>query len=59
MQPLLYFLQHIVNIKYQLILKLDWYDPNAKVSGDDIGKTGNNLTMADIRYITLGAGYTY
>ena len=38
--------------------KYDWYDPNTKVSGDAIGKPGNNLTVADIRYGTLGLGLT-
>jgi predicted porin len=42
-----------------LILKYDWYDPNIKVKKSDIGKTGTNLTAADIKYSTLGIGYAY
>jgi hypothetical protein len=54
-----YFLQNIINPKHQLLLKYDWYDPNIKVKGSDIGKPGTNLTSADIKYSTLGIGYVY
>lgn len=54
-----YFLQNIINTKHQLILKYDWYDPNGKVKDTEIGKTGANLTFADIQYNTLGIGYIY
>ena len=54
-----YFLQNIINDRHQLMVKYDWYDPNSKVSGTDIGKTGTNFTIADIKYNTLGVGYTY
>jgi len=52
-------LQNIINTKHQLVLKYDWYDPNSKVQKNDIGKTGTNLTTADIKYSTLGIGYVY
>lgn len=54
-----YFLQNIINNKWEAIVKYDWYDPNREVSGLEIGKTGTNLTQADIRYNTIGAGLTY
>lgn len=54
-----YVLQHIINTKHQLLLKYDWYDPNEKVRGQDLGKPGTNLTIADIRFSTLGVGYVY
>jgi hypothetical protein len=54
-----YFLQNIINEKNQLVLKYDWYDPNAKVSKTEIGKTNTDLTVADLKYSTLGIGYTY
>lgn len=53
----LLFLQNIINRKNQLIVKYDWYDPNTEVKGDEIGKPGTNLTVADIKYATLGIGY--
>jgi hypothetical protein len=54
-----YFLQDIVNEHHQLLLKYDWYDPNTKVSNEEIGETGTNLTPADIKYSTLGIGYAH
>ena len=54
-----YFLQHIINQKHQLILKYDWYDPNIRVMKQDIGKSGTNLTSADVRFNTIGIGYAY
>jgi len=54
-----YFLQDIVNEHHQLLLKYDWYDPNTKVSANEIGETGTSLTPADIKYSTLGVGYAY
>lgn len=55
----LLFLQNIINTRHQLMVKYDWYDPNTKVTAKDIGKPGTNLTAADIKYSTLGLGYTY
>lgn len=55
----LVFLQNIVNSKHQLMLKYDWYDPNSKVEKSGIGKAGTNLTIADIKYATIGIGYTH
>ena len=40
-----------------MVLKYDWYDPNTKVSGGDIGAAGSNLSAANIKYSTLGLGY--
>jgi hypothetical protein len=54
-----YLLQHIVNTKHQFILKFDWYDPNAKVAEQEIGKPGTNLSSADIKFSTIGIGYIY
>jgi hypothetical protein len=54
-----YFLQNVINTHHQLLLKYDWYDPNTKISNEEIGETGTNLTPADIKYSTLGVGYAY
>lgn len=51
------FLQHIVNPRNQIGIKLDWYDPNTKVAGTSIGSAGSNFSDADIKYTTLGMGY--
>ncbi len=53
-----YFLQNIINRKYELMMKYDWYDPNKKVSSGQIGKTGTNMTLSDIKFSTLGIGIT-
>jgi hypothetical protein len=55
----LLFLQNIINTKNQLIVKYDWYDPNTKVAAQDIGKSGTNLTAADIKFSTLGLGFLH
>ncbi|MEP6584488.1 MAG: porin [Ginsengibacter sp.] len=54
-----YFLQNFISRAHQLIIKYDWYDPNINVSKKDIGKTGNSLTNADIKFSTLGFGYIH
>jgi hypothetical protein len=51
------FLQHIVNPRNQIGIKLDWYDPNTRVAGSSIGSAGSNFSDADIKYTTLGMGY--
>jgi hypothetical protein len=52
-----YLLQNLFSINHQLVIKYDWYDPNHKVSGNEIGMPGSNFTAADIRFNTLGLGY--
>jgi hypothetical protein len=54
----LYFLQNIVNAKWEFIAKYDWYDPNTKVKEYEIGKAGTNMTEADLRFNTFGIGLT-
>jgi hypothetical protein len=53
-----YLLQHIINEHHQLGLKLDWYDPNTDVKGEEI-ILDNNFGPADVKYTTIGGGYTY
>ena len=36
------------------VVKYDWYDPNTKISGDEVGL--NNSAKGDVAYTTLGAG---
>lgn len=48
-----YFLQHLGSTKYQFVMKYDWYDPNTRVSGKQLGE---GFSWADIRYNTLGVG---
>lgn len=52
-----YLLQQIFNVRNQLIVKYDWYDPNTKVSGNEIGAAGSNFSAANIKYSTISFGY--
>lgn len=54
-----YFLQNIINDHWELMVKYDWYDPNTRVKGQQIGKAGANFSAADIKYGTLGVGLTH
>lgn len=54
-----YFIQNIFQTKHQIVVKYDWYDPNTKVSGDAIGKTGSRLGVTDLKFTTWGFGYNY
>lgn len=62
-----YFIQNIMKTKHQLVVKYDWYDPNTNIAGDDIGKSVNaplgksfsKTNKQDIKYTTLGIGWTY
>ncbi len=52
------FLQNLVNEKWELMAKYDFYDPNRDVKTTQIGTPGTNLTATDIRYHTFGFGLT-
>ncbi|HYC41012.1 MAG TPA: porin [Chitinophagaceae bacterium] len=52
-----YFLQTLGNVRNQVLVKYDWFDPNRKAEATDIGRSGTNLTSADIRFSTLGVGF--
>ncbi len=54
-----YFIQNIGQSKFQVVAKYDYYDPNVKISGKEIGKTGTNTKAGDIRFDTYGFGITY
>lgn len=53
-----YLVQNIGQSKFQVVAKYDWYDPNVKISGKQIGKTGTNTNVGDIRFDTYGFGLT-
>lgn len=46
--------QNIAQSPFATVAKYDWYDPNTKVSKNEIGL--NNTGKADISYTTLGLG---
>ncbi len=56
--------QTIARTPLTLVLKYDFYDPNTKIKGDEIGKsvvaTGvKGTTEADIKFKTLGVGVLF
>jgi hypothetical protein len=53
-----YFLQNIFDERNELMIKYDWYDPNTNVNSSGIGKAATNLTVADIKFSTIGIGLT-
>lgn len=55
----LYWIQSLGNPRHELMVKYDWYDPNRRAGAASIGGAGYNLTPADVRYHTLGFGYTH
>ncbi|HQQ92947.1 MAG TPA: hypothetical protein PLQ93_00215 [Bacteroidia bacterium] len=53
-----FFIQQIGKSKHELVVKYEFYDPNSKVSGNQIDP-GKGFTAADIRYHALGLGYNF
>ncbi|UCJ10320.1 porin [Chitinophaga pendula] len=54
-----YFLQNLGSDRHQVVLKYDWYDPNTRLSGRQIGVPNTNTYAADVRFDTWGGGYVY
>ena len=48
-----------IGLKNQFIVKYDVLDPNSDVEAFDIGASGSNLTVADVKYSTPGVGWIY
>ena len=49
--------QDIGRLPFSAVVKYDWYNPNTKVSGNEIGKNGT--AEGDISYNTLGLGFLW
>ncbi|MDO4789598.1 MAG: hypothetical protein Q3998_01365 [Porphyromonas sp.] len=47
-------IQDFGTLPLSAVLKYDWYDPNTKTSGNEIGQGGTS--RADLAYTTFGAG---
>lgn len=52
------YVQTLNNTNNQLIFKYDWFDPNKKVSGNEINAM-NGFTAADVRFDTFGFGFLH
>ncbi len=55
----LYLLQNLGSPMNLIVVKYDWYDPNKKVKGMEVGAANSGMTPADIRYNTLGLGFVH
>jgi hypothetical protein len=58
----IYFVQGIKGTKHQFVVKYDLFDPNTKVSGDQVGLATAGLkatTAGDLKYTTTGIGWIY
>lgn len=44
---------------HQMGLKYDWFDPNRKIGGLEVGRLGQNLNATNIKYSTFSLGYNY
>ena len=51
--------QNIGATKHTITLKYDFYDPNTKMKGDEIGVKGTNSSKTDLAIATIGLGYIY
>lgn len=54
-----YFVQDIGRTPFAAVLKYDAYDPNTKLSGNEIGKEGSFTSKTDLAQSTLGIGGLY
>lgn len=53
-----YLVKDIGKKGHQILVKYDWYDPNIKVKGLQVG-LNNGFTSGDISYMTWGWGYSH
>lgn len=51
-----YWLQHLGDVRHQLVVKYDWYDPNSAVAGRALN---DSFSLADVKFSTLGFGYVF
>ncbi len=51
-----YFIQNIINNRWEVVVKYDWYDPNTEVKGAEVTA---GFSSADIKTSTLGFGLNY
>jgi hypothetical protein len=54
----IWFTQQILKSKFNALVAYDVYDPNNKIAEREIGAS-NNTTAGDIKFSTLGYGFTY
>lgn len=55
---IVYLVQGFFDDRHQLVVKYDFFDPNADAAGDEM-QEGCGLTSTDLRYHTIGFGYIW
>ncbi|RZK42911.1 MAG: porin [Pedobacter sp.] len=50
--------QAVMRSRFEVLLAYDVYDPNTDVSESEIGRAGSNTSAGDIKFNTLGYGFT-
>jgi phosphate-selective porin len=55
----MYLIQRLGESKHELVVKYEWYDPNTKLSGNQISSSNARTGRADVKYTALGLGYNY
>ncbi|HKG05299.1 MAG TPA: hypothetical protein VKB19_02520 [Pedobacter sp.] len=55
----LWLTQKIARTKFTVIAAYDVYDPNKEIIEAGIGTNNNNTTAGDIKFSTMGYGFTY
>jgi hypothetical protein len=54
-----YLIQRLGQTKHEFVIKYEWYDPNTKLSGDQLNSANAGISRADVKYTALGFGYNY
>lgn len=52
-------LHRITDTRHTLMVKYDWFDPNTKVNGNDLGKSNSKLSKTEVAYTNLGIGWLW
>ncbi|WP_026474392.1 porin [Alkaliflexus imshenetskii] len=52
-------LHKISGTKHTLMVKYDWFDPNTKVSSDDLGRSNSRLSKTEVAYTNMALGWIY
>ncbi|TDQ07572.1 porin [Pedobacter metabolipauper] len=55
----IWFTQQIAKTRLTALVAYDIYDPNNKINEREIGVNNNNTTAGDIKFSTLGYGFSY
>ncbi|MEG1934982.1 MAG: hypothetical protein RR141_03235 [Rikenellaceae bacterium] len=55
----IYLIQQVMQYPVSVVLRLDSFDPNSQIKGNDIGVRNSNTGAGDITFTTLATGLVY